>query len=76
MCVWRTMSSAQLEGLSLHEEGEEEGICFDIDENGEERGDLRWCLVGRFLCDRTIHVKSMKVKVANMWRSVKGLSIK
>jgi 14-3-3 protein epsilon len=70
------MASSQLEGLSLNVEGEEEGFCFDIEEEGEELGDLRWCLVGRFLGDRPIHVKSMKVRIADLWRSVKGVTIK
>lgn len=66
------MSTLNLEDLSLHEEREEEGFCFEVDEEGDEVGVLRWCLVGRFLCDRPIHVNSMKARVADMWRPVKG----
>lgn len=56
------MSNPKIEGLSLHEEGEEEGFCFDVKDDG--RGvDLQWRLVGRFLCDRLIHVKSMKSRI-------------
>jgi hypothetical protein len=44
--------------LSLQEE---EGFVFDLEEGEEEVVDFRWCLVGRFLGDRSIHVNSMKV---------------
>jgi 14-3-3 protein epsilon len=68
------MSSINLEDLSLHEE-EEEGFTFDIEE-GESQVDFRWCLVGRFLSDRPIHVNSMKATMADVWRPVKGVKIK
>ncbi|XP_058759671.1 uncharacterized protein LOC131632982 [Vicia villosa] len=70
------MSTPNLEDLSLHEEVDDEGFCFEVDEEGDEVGGLRWCLVGRFLCDRPIHLNSMKARVADMWRPVKGVSIK
>jgi 14-3-3 protein epsilon len=69
------MSNINLEDLSLHEE-EEEGFTFDIEEEGENQVDFRWCLVGRFLTDRTFHVNSMKTTIANAWRPVKGVKIK
>jgi hypothetical protein len=69
------MASPNLEGLSIHEE-EEEGFTFDLEEEGDEQVDLKWCLVGRFLCDRPIHFKSMKVRMADLWRPVKGVTIK
>ncbi|XP_045788287.1 uncharacterized protein LOC123883507 [Trifolium pratense] len=70
------MSSINLEDLSLQEEGEEEGFVFDIEEEGDEQIDFRWCLVGRFLTDRTIHVNSMKTTMADFWRPVHGVKIK
>lgn len=32
--------------------------------------------MGRFICDISIHVKSMKVRVADMWQLVKGVTVK
>jgi hypothetical protein len=70
------MAHPNLDGLSLHEEEEEEGFCFDFDEEEAEQVDLRWCLVGRFLCERAIHFNSMKVRMADLWKPVKGVTIK
>jgi 14-3-3 protein epsilon len=70
------MAHTDLEGLSIHEE-EEGGFRFDFEEEDEEQVDLlRWCLVGRFLCDKTIHFNSMKVRMAEIWKPVKGVTIK
>ncbi|MCI24316.1 hypothetical protein A2U01_0045499, partial [Trifolium medium] len=60
--------------LSLHDG--EEGFCFDFGEEEETQVDLRWCLVGRFICDRAIHFNSMKVRMADLWKPVKGVTIK
>jgi hypothetical protein len=68
------MEQPNLEGLSLHEE--EEGFRFDFDDEGDEQVDLRWCLVGRFLCERAIHFNSMKARMADLWKPVKGVTIK
>lgn len=70
------MTSPNIKRLSLQEEGEEEGFCFDLDEYEDDSCDLRWCLVGKFLCNRPIHVRSIKIKVVDMWRQVKGVTIK
>jgi hypothetical protein len=69
------MTHPNLEDLSLHDE-EEEGFCFDFEEVEDEQVDLRWCLVGRFLCERSIHFNSMKVRMADLWKPVKGVTIK
>ncbi|GAU34899.1 hypothetical protein TSUD_144300 [Trifolium subterraneum] len=69
------MAHPNLDGLSLQEE-EEEGFVFDFEEEGDEQVDLRWCLVGRFLCDKSIHFNSMKVRMAELWNPVKGVTIK
>ncbi|MCI21255.1 hypothetical protein A2U01_0042421, partial [Trifolium medium] len=69
------MADPNLEGLSLHEEGEE-GFSFEFEEEGEEQVDLQWCLVGRFLCERPIHFNSMKVRMVDLWQPVKGVIIK
>jgi hypothetical protein len=65
------MVHPNLDGLSLNEE-EEEGFNFDFDDGGDVQLDLRWCLVGSFLCDRTIHFNSMRVRMADLWKPVKG----
>ncbi|MCI23553.1 hypothetical protein A2U01_0044734 [Trifolium medium] len=69
------MASPNLEGLSL-QETEEEGFSFEFEEEGDEQVDLQWCLIGRFLCERPIHFKSMKIRMADLWRPVKGVTIK
>jgi hypothetical protein len=69
------MASVNLEDLPIHAE-EEEGFIFDIGEDEGEQIDFRWCLLGRFLSNRPIHVNSMKVTMANIWRPVKGVKIK
>jgi 14-3-3 protein epsilon len=67
------MSNVNFENLSLQDE---EGFVFDLEEGEEEVVDFRWCLVGRLLGDRSIHVNSMKVTMADVWRPVKGVKIK
>jgi 14-3-3 protein epsilon len=69
------MAQPDLESLSLHKE-EEEGFCFDFEDEEDDQVDLRWCLIGRFLCDRSIHFNSMKVRMADLWKPVKGVTIK
>jgi 14-3-3 protein epsilon len=68
------MEQPNLEGLSLHDE--EEGFRLDFEEEEDENVDLRWCLIGRFLCERAIHFNSMKVRMADLWKPVKGVTIK
>jgi hypothetical protein len=69
------MDHPNLDGLSLDGDGEE-GFCFDFDDVEDEQVELRWCLVGRFLCERAIHFNSMKVRMADLWKPVKGITIK
>jgi hypothetical protein len=69
------MESEDMANLSLNG-GEEEGFDFAFEEEEEAVEDLRWCLIGRFLCERTIHVNSMMVRMANIWQPVKGVTIK
>lgn len=38
--------------------------------------DVQLCLVGRFLTDRCIHSHIMKERMSEVWRPVKGVSIK
>ncbi|KAK2458187.1 hypothetical protein QL285_005377 [Trifolium repens] len=69
------MAEPNLADLSIHDE-EEGRFSFDFEEDGDHQNDLRWCLVGRFICDRPFHVNSMKVRMANLWSPVKGVTIK
>ncbi|MCH82853.1 hypothetical protein A2U01_0003665, partial [Trifolium medium] len=68
------MEHPNLEGLSLHEE--EEGFRFDFEADEDEQVDLRWCLVGRFICERSIHFNSMSIRMADLWKPVRGVTIK
>ncbi|KAK2417112.1 hypothetical protein QL285_039450 [Trifolium repens] len=69
------MASEDLANLSL-DGGPNEGFTFEFEDDEEEVLDLRWCILGRFLCDKTIHVNSMMVRMADLWRPVKGVTIK
>jgi hypothetical protein len=70
------MDSEEFVNLSL-DRGEEEGFAIELEVGEEEEvGDLRWCLAGRFLGDKPIHANSMMVRMADVWRPVKGVSIK
>lgn len=70
------VSLNDIEGLSIHDDCDEDGFCFDVENEGEEVVDLRWCLVGRFYSDRLVHLKSMKIRIEDLWRPVKGITIK
>ncbi|CAL5184035.1 unnamed protein product [Lathyrus oleraceus] len=70
------MTSPNIKGLLLQEKGEEDVFCFDLGEDEDDSCHLRWCLMGRFLCDRLAHVRSMKVRVEDMWSPVKAVTIK
>jgi hypothetical protein len=54
------MSNVNLENLSLQEE---DRFVFDLEEGEEEVVNFRWCIVGRFLGDRSIHANSIKVTI-------------
>ncbi|PNY04580.1 hypothetical protein L195_g001004 [Trifolium pratense] len=69
------MASEELVNLSLHDR-EEEGFAFEFEEGDDDAEDLRWCLIGRFLSDRTIHANSMMVRMADLWKPMRGVTIK
>jgi hypothetical protein len=69
------MAHPNLEVLSLQEE-QNEGFSFDFEDEGNENGDLQWCLIGKFLCERVIHFNSMKVRMTDLWKSVMGVTIR
>lgn len=64
----------QLSSLDIDEE---ENSAFVVEGNFEEdsnKYDL--CLVGRFLTGKTINVRAMKSKLADIWRPAMGINIK
>ena len=58
------------------EDEEEDGIIFEETGDDGDIIDYRWCLVGRFLIDRSINLMAMKNTLASIWRPVKGVCIK
>ena len=61
-------------------EGEDEGgliVAGDEEiDDGKERIDSRFCLVGRFLMDEVINFAAMKHTMASLWRTGKGVCIR
>jgi len=62
-----------LEDLSL---SDDEGLSFDIEEEESSQHERRLCLVGRFLVNRPIRLKEMKIRMSKVWRTVKGVAVK
>lgn len=65
------MTIANIKGLPLHEEEEDEDLCFNVGEDGEDSciyGGAWW--EGSCVTYIPIHVRSMKVKIMDMWRPV------
>lgn len=50
------------------EEEDSGGISYEIEESFEGGIDTRWCLVGRFLTDRSIDFEKMQHSMANLWK--------
>ncbi|GAU36753.1 hypothetical protein TSUD_318520 [Trifolium subterraneum] len=67
------MAEINFENLNLDEEEE---LNFVVREDTEEQHDLNLCLVGRFVHDRPIRFNSMKACLADVWRPVKGMTVK
>ena len=62
--------------LSLNDENEE---VLDYEEVGgteETSMDFKFCWIGRFLTDRSIHSPTMKNMLSSLWKPVKGICIK
>jgi hypothetical protein len=59
------MTEVNLEDLSLNDE---DGLSFDIEEEESSEHDPRFCLVGRFLVNRPIRLKEMKIRMSEVWR--------
>jgi hypothetical protein len=67
------MTEVNLEDLSL---SDDEGLSFDIEEEESSEHDPRLCLVGRFLVNRHVRLKEMKIRMSEVWRPVKGVAVK
>ncbi|GAU40727.1 hypothetical protein TSUD_14120 [Trifolium subterraneum] len=67
------MAEINFDSLDLDEEEE---LNFVVGEDTDEQQDLNLCLVGRFVHDRPIRFKSMKACLADVWRLVKGMTVK
>nr|XP_017245464.1 PREDICTED: uncharacterized protein LOC108217127 [Daucus carota subsp. sativus] len=63
-----------MEDLDITNEEEEELV---FDEEFEETGNrFELCVVGRFLTEKSLNVRAMKSKLADIWRPAMGISIK
>lgn len=63
-----------MEDLNL--EDEDEGLSLHADGNTDGPDDLQLCLVGHFVTQRSIRTHIMKEHMAEVWRSLKGISIR
>lgn len=64
----------QLTEMNIEEE-ENEGFAFeeDIVENVNK---YELCLVGRFLTEKNVNSRTMKTKIADLWKPTMGINIK
>lgn len=62
-----------LANLDIEDEQNEE-MVFEADVEEVKKYDL--CLVGRFLYEKTINSRVMKRKLADVWKSAMGITIK
>uniref|UniRef100_A0A803NZS4 Reverse transcriptase n=1 Tax=Cannabis sativa TaxID=3483 RepID=A0A803NZS4_CANSA len=61
----------------LQLEEDEEGVLISDDQEGEEQAfDDRWCLVGKFLTNRTIDFDAMRHMLESLWQPGKGVYVK
>lgn len=66
--------SDQMSNLNVEEE---ENVAFSFEgEVEEEINKYELCVVGRFLTERNINVRTMKTKIADIWRRAMGINIK
>lgn len=65
----------QYAAISLEEE-EAGGLSYEAEEVVHGGIDARWCLVGRFLSDRSIDFEKMQHALATLWKPEKGVYIK
>lgn len=64
----------RLAGINIEDEENEELVFEDDVVDNPHRFDL--CLVGRFLSKKNINTRAMKTKLDDVWRPMRGISIK
>ncbi|KAK6150786.1 hypothetical protein DH2020_015718 [Rehmannia glutinosa] len=57
-------------------EEEEGGLLIEGQELEDQSQDLRWCLMGHLLSERSVNFMAIKNTLASIWRPVKGVIIK
>jgi len=67
------MTKVNLEDLSL---SDDEGLSFDVEKEESTEHDPRLCLVVRFLVNRPVRLKELKIRMSEVWRLVKGVAVK
>lgn len=67
------MAGINIDDLNL---SDDEGLTFDIEEENDSLYDPKLCLVGRFLVNRPVQLNSMKKRMSEVWRPVKGVAVK
>lgn len=65
---------ARMAAMGLDDK-ENEGLCFG-EEAEEASNKFKLCLVGRFLTEKSLNIRAMKSKLADIWRPVRGINIK
>lgn len=64
----------QMAELDIDAEENDE-LCFD-EEIEEVSNRFELCLVGRFLTEKNINIKAMRLKLADVWKPAIGINIK
>lgn len=64
----------QFANLNVEDE-ENEDLTFEGDIE-EEVNKYELCLIGRFLTEKNINTRTMKVKMADIWKPAMGINIK
>lgn len=64
----------QMANLNVEDE-ENEDLVFEGDIE-EEINKFELCLIGRFLWEKSINTRTMKVKMAEIWKPTMGINIK
>lgn len=64
----------QMAELDIDAEENDE-LCFD-EEIEEVSNRFELCLVGRFLTEKNINIKAMRLKLADVWKPAMGINIK
>lgn len=74
--MWSTMDDIEMQLAEMDITNEEnEELSFETGVE-EEVNRFELCLVGRFLTEKSINVRAMKLKMADLWKPAMGISIK